>query len=175
MAVRALADRHGLQLRGSRQAADAARGTIAGVPVLLAVPHTFMNESGVAVSRLARFYKVQPERLLVVYDDIDIPFGTIRLRPEGGSGGNNGLKSIIASLGTEDFPRLRLGVGRPPRGAVEHVLSRFPPEQERLLPELLTIADDAIEETLRSGTLDAMNRYNRDWLTYLTGAEEARS
>jgi PTH1 family peptidyl-tRNA hydrolase len=123
-----------------------------------------MNESGVAVSRLVRYYKVPPERLLVVCDDLDIPFGTLRIRPEGGSGGHNGLKSIIAAIGTQQFPRLRVGVGRPRNDAIDHVLGRFTPDEERNLPRLLALAGEAVKATVVAGPREAMNHYNRHWL-----------
>ena len=140
------------------------------VPVLLAVPETFMNESGVAVGRLVRYYKVPPEHVLVICDDLDIPFGTLRIRPDGGSGGHNGLKSIIATLGTQQFPRMRVGIGRPAHGAVDHVLGRFSPEEEQVLPRLLDIAVDAAKDAITAGPRDAMNRFNRDWLPSLVDA-----
>jgi PTH1 family peptidyl-tRNA hydrolase len=122
-----------------------------------------MNDSGIAVGRLTRYFKVPPRRILVLCDDIDIPFGTIRIRPEGSSGGNNGLKSIVQALGTQEFPRLRFGVGRPAHGAIDHVLGRFPPDQEELLPRLFGVADEAVESILSRGIRDAMNAFNRDW------------
>lgn len=167
MVVRRLAARHGLTFRSSRQRAEIARGTVAGRPVLLALPVTYMNDSGIAVSRLVRYFHVELGRLLVVCDDLDLPFGTIRLRPHGSSGGNGGLKSIIYELGTEQFARLRVGVSRPSRTAVGHVLSTFDEEEERRLPRLLDIAADAVTCALEKGVTLAMNQYNRDWLTEL--------
>lgn len=167
MVVQTMAQRDGLRVQGSKHAAATARSSVGGVPVLLAVPDTFVNESGVAVARLTRYYRVPPEFLIVVCDDLDIPFGSIRIRPDGGSGGHNGLKSIIAALGTQQFPRVRIGVGRPVHNAVDHVLTRFTPEEERVLPRLLGLADDAVREVIASGPRDAMNRFNRDWLPTL--------
>jgi PTH1 family peptidyl-tRNA hydrolase len=164
MVVRSVAQRDGLRMQRSKYAAETARTSLGNVPVLLAVPETFMNESGVAVSRLVRYYKVPPERLLVVCDDLDIPFGTLRIRPDGGPGGHNGLKSIIADIGTQQFPRLRVGVGRPSNDAIDHVLGRFTPEEERVLPRLLELAGDAVKATVVMGPREAMNRYNRQWL-----------
>jgi peptidyl-tRNA hydrolase, PTH1 family len=164
MVVQTLASRYGLRFKGSRQRADVARGTIAGVPTMLAMPVTYMNESGNAVSRLLAYYRVPPQRLLVIYDEIDLPFGTIRLRPSGTAAGNRGLASIIQALGTDQFARLRFGVGRPRDEAVSHVLGRFAPDQARLLPRLLNIAADAVEATLSASVETAMNRFNRDWL-----------
>lgn len=170
-AIRFLASQHNVRLQRSKHAADVAHLRLAGVPVVLAVPETYMNESGVAVSRLVRYYKVPLDRLLVVCDDMDVPFGTIRLRPGGSSGGNRGLRSIISYLGTQEFPRMRLGIGRPERGAVDHVLGRFSDEQERLLPRFYGVVTDAVAAVLADGVNGAMNRFNRDWLPALVESE----
>jgi PTH1 family peptidyl-tRNA hydrolase len=169
MAVERLADRHDLQLRKSKLLAETARGQIGGRAALLALPLTYMNESGLAVSRLANYYKVPPDRTLVVYDEMDLPFGTLRLRPSGSAAGHNGIRSIIQALGTDRFPRLRIGVGRPGerRAAIGHVLGPFPPEQESALPELLDVAGRAIESALIRGVQQTMNEFNQDWLPEL--------
>lgn len=167
MVVKRLAERNGLTFRGSKHHADIARGVIDGVPVLLAMPVTYMNDSGFAVSRLVRYFHVPLESMIVVADEIDLPFGTLRVRPSGGSAGNGGMKSIIRELGTEDFARLRVGVGRPRDSAVRHVLGTFSPEQAELLPSLVDTAADAVTTFLEAGVRDAMNRFNRDWLPEL--------
>jgi PTH1 family peptidyl-tRNA hydrolase len=167
LVVEAIAEREGLRFKGSRQRADVARGEIHGVSILLAQPLTYMNESGLAVSTLLHYYKIPRERLLVVCDDIDLPFGTLRLRPSGSSGGNGGLKSVIQQLGSEQFARLRVGVERPRSSAVGHVLGEFAPEQARVLPSLIDTAADAVTAAVESGIQTAMNRYNRNWLDEL--------
>ncbi len=164
MVVEAFARRHDLRFKGSKHRAEVATGAVNGIPILLAEPVTFMNESGNAVVRLTRYFKVPGERVLVVCDDLDLPFGTMRLRSGGGSGGNGGLKSIIQSLGTEQFGRLRLGVGRPAGDAARHVLQRFPTDEAGLMSELLELAADAIEAVAQHGVAEAMNQFNRDWL-----------
>lgn len=164
MVVNELARRAGASFRSSKQRADVARGSLDGMSVLLAQPQTYMNESGDAVSRLVSYYHVPLGNLIVICDDLDLPFGTLRLRPSGSSGGNNGLKSIIRSLGSEEFARLRVGVGRPPGNAINYVLAPFTEEQQRLLPDLLPIGADCVIAALRDGVLPAMNEYNRDWL-----------
>lgn len=138
-------------------------GTIGERPVVLAQPRTFMNKSGHAVSALARFYGVPPEKLLVVYDDLDLPPGTTRMRPSGGSGGHRGMRSIIRELGSQDFPRLRIGIGRPPgrMDPADYVLQDFSAEEEPLLEEALAQAVAAIETWLGEGVEVAMTRYNR--------------
>ena len=115
----------------NRNKALIARGELAGVSVALVKPQTFMNLSGEAVAPLARFYKVTPEHILVVFDDVDLPTATLRLRPKGSAGGHKGMRSIIQHLGSEDFPRLRLGIGRPAsRIPVEaYVLQKFKPDE----------------------------------------------
>jgi PTH1 family peptidyl-tRNA hydrolase len=143
--------------------ARVALGDFDGRRVVLAKPQTFMNESGRAIVPLTRFYKVQLECLLVVYDDLDLPLGTVRLRPEGGSGGHKGIRSIIEHLGTRDFPRLRIGIGRPPgrMDPAAYVLQDFSADEESLLEETLERAVAAIETWLRQGIEVAMDRYNR--------------
>jgi PTH1 family peptidyl-tRNA hydrolase len=176
MVVNVLARRHHMTFRGSKQRADVARGRMGDLPVLLAQPVTYMNESGVAVARLVAYYRVPLEHLLVVCDDLDLPFGRLRLRPSGSSGGNRGLESIIREIGSKDFPRLRVGVGRPDRSAVDHVLSPFSPEQMRLLPGLVDKAADAVTAALQEGVTPAMNEFNRDWASVLgdTSTSESR-
>jgi PTH1 family peptidyl-tRNA hydrolase len=126
-------------------------------------PQTFMNRSGRAVARaLEHFGVADPEHLLVVYDDLDLPLGRLRLRPGGGAGGHRGLGDIQAWLGREDFPRLRVGIGRPADSGevIDYVLSAFSPAELTQLPETLARGVDAIEDILRSGTRAAMNRVN---------------
>jgi PTH1 family peptidyl-tRNA hydrolase len=121
-----------------------------------------MNESGRAVVPLARFYQVPPHRLLVVYDDLDLPPWTVRMRPEGGSGGHKGMRSIIEQLGDQGFPRLRIGIGRPPgrMEAVDYVLRDFSAEEALQLEEMLDRAVAAIETWLVQGIDMAMSRHN---------------
>ena len=135
-----------------------------GRPLYLLKPQTYVNLSGRSVAPLARFYKVAPERLLVVCDDIDLPFARIRIRPEGSSGGHNGLKSIMQELGNRpDFPRMRIGVGRPPHvreAVVGHVLEDFSKAEEEELAPVLADAADAAELVLDGDIERAMDRYN---------------
>jgi len=160
-----LAAAHDLAFDRRQKRARVALGTIQGRRVVLAKPQTFMNESGRAVAPLVHFYKVPLERLLVVYDDLDLPLGTIRLRPEGGSGGHKGMRSIIEHLGSQEFPRLRIGIGRPPghMDPAAYVLQDFSTEEETLLDEVLERAVAAIETWLTEGIEAAMERYNRSW------------
>ncbi|HHS97081.1 MAG TPA: aminoacyl-tRNA hydrolase [Chloroflexi bacterium] len=161
--LRRLAKAHDLEFRG-RKRARIARGTIAGRPVLLARPRTFMNESGRAIAPLVRFHKVPLDHLLVIYDDMDLPLGTLRIRPKGGSGGHRGMQSIIDALGSRDFPRLRIGIGRPPEGVdpADYVLQDFSPEEEAVVEEVLERAVAAVETWLAEGIDEAMSRFNSD-------------
>jgi PTH1 family peptidyl-tRNA hydrolase len=158
----------GLTFDKDQKQARLALGDFDGRRVVLAKPQTFMNESGRAIVPLTRFYKVQLECLLVVYDDLDLPLGTVRLRPEGGSGGHKGMRSIIEHLGSRDFPRLRIGIGRPPgrMDPAAYVLQDFSADEGPLLEETLERAVAALETWLRQGVEMAMDRYNRrpgDW------------
>jgi PTH1 family peptidyl-tRNA hydrolase len=134
-----------------------------GFKALLAGPETFMNASGEAAQALANFYQVAPERMLVIVDDADLPLGEIRLRPRGSSGGHHGLESIEQHLGTREFPRLRIGIGRQETGEREitdYVLSKFRPAESELLEKALTRAADQVECWFRDGIQLAMNRFN---------------
>lgn len=134
----------------------------AGRRIILAKPQTFMNLSGRAVKGLVRFYKLPLEALLVAYDDLDLPPGTLRLRPDGRSAGHRGMESIIEHLGTDSFPRLRLGIGRPPgrMEAREYVLQNFTDEEMRLVSETLNRAVEAVLTWVTDGLEAAMNRFN---------------
>ena len=144
-----------------RAKASLAQGKIADVGVALAKPLTYMNLSGQAVGPLVSFYKLSLEDILVIYDDLDLPLGTIRLRPEGGSGGHKGMRSIIEALGSQAFPRLRVGIGRPPgNDAVNYVLSDFTADEQITLASVYEKVVAAVELFLREGIEAAMNVYN---------------
>lgn len=161
--VDALARRHGLAFTHRRGLARVAEGTIAGRRVILAKPQTFMNASGKSVARLSRAPNIPPERILVVYDDLDLPLGRLRLRAEGSSGGHRGLRSIIDALGTQQFARVRVGIDRPPghMDPVDYVLEPFAARERPLLDDALARAADAVECWLHEGILAAMDRFNR--------------
>lgn len=151
------------KLRFAAEVAEAGAGD-AG-KVTLAKPRTYMNRSGSAVQALLAWLKIEPAQLLVVVDDADLPLGQIRLRPSGGSGGHNGLRSIIETLGgNEEFARLRIGIGRAaPLGTdiTGHVLGRFAPAEREVAKEAVATAVEAMECCLRDGLSEAMNRFNR--------------
>ena len=161
MAVDALAAASKIESSKVQNKAIVGNGRIQSQNVILAKPQTYMNSSGDAVGPLARYYKVPPENVLVVYDELDLPFGTIRLREKGGAGGHNGMKSIINHLGQE-FPRVRLGIGRPPgqMPVPAYVLQDFGKDDLPLLDDVLAEAIRAIETYLRDGIQLAMSRHN---------------
>jgi PTH1 family peptidyl-tRNA hydrolase len=163
MVVDELARRHGLKLAGKQANSEIARGSIAGRAVVLAKPQTFMNNSGRAVGSLAHYYRVPLDHLLVVYDDIALPLGTLRIRGKGSAGGHNGVESVIRQLGTQNFPRLRVGVDRPVEAGysqINWVLNRFSKDELRIMEETIPLAAEAIEAVLQEGIDRAMNSYN---------------
>lgn len=129
---------------------------------MLMMPQTFMNRSGLAVGEAVTFFKIpKPTHLLVVYDDLDLPPAAIRIRAEGGSGGHNGMKSIIEALGGDDFPRIRIGIGRSPSSGTDHVLGTIPQSEESVFEKAVGTAADAVEMFLSDGLARAMNTFNR--------------
>lgn len=149
--VAVLGERHKIKLDKGRQRAMVGVGRIRGVPVALVKPLTFMNLSGQSVAPLAKGWGIAPNKILVVADDMDLPLGQVRFRAKGGSGGHNGHKSLAQHLGTSEYPRLRLGVGRPGDDTIEHVLSKFKPEERVDAQESIAKAADACEEMLVEG------------------------
>jgi peptidyl-tRNA hydrolase, PTH1 family len=161
MVVDELARRLVASERRNRFRSDLVEVFDAGEKVVLIKPRTYMNLSGSAVREAVSWYKTSVDEIIVVVDDIDLPFGWIRLRARGGSGGHNGLKSIIAELGTDTFSRMRIGIGRGPGHATRQVLSRFTADEERVLPTVIQAAADCVLEWERNGIINAMNRCNR--------------
>jgi len=148
--------------RRKRSKARISEGVIRGKHVLIAKPQTYMNLSGSSVQGLAAFYKITPDHMLVIFDDLDLPLGTLRIRSKGGSGGHNGLTDIIQRLGTQNFARIRFGIGRPP-GRVDpadFVLQGFSPEELPLVEQTVARAVKAVETWLTDGIDISMNRYN---------------
>ncbi len=157
-----LAERHGIRLT-RRGKSSMGEGRIEGAPVALVKPLTFMNSSGEVVGPMAGRLRVPLADVLVVYDDLDLPVGKLRLRASGSAGGHNGMKSIIASLGSSDFARLRIGIGRPEGsggGAIDYVLGTFRKEEKSLVQEALDRAADAVEVWVAQGIEEAMNQFN---------------
>ncbi|HEY8282682.1 MAG TPA: aminoacyl-tRNA hydrolase [Leifsonia sp.] len=164
MVVDELAQRGRLTFKTHKTNARVAEGRIApgGPRFVLAKPNTFMNVSGGPVAQLLRFYSLDPAQLIVVQDELDIPFDTIKLKSGGGHGGHNGVRDIIAAIGTGDFTRVRVGVGRPPgsRAAAEHVLKAFSGDERATLPNLLADAADAVEQIAADGLTAAQLRFH---------------
>ncbi len=165
MALDAFARKHGVDF--SRNGYHGVYGELkwqpTGEKVILLKPLTYMNLSGRSVAPAAHFYKATPRDVLVVYDDLDLQPGTMRLRPKGSAGGHNGMKSIIQELGTQDFPRLRIGIGRPAPGweVVDWVLAPFGPDDAAAIAQVLPRAVEAMECFLSEGIVTAMNKHNR--------------
>jgi PTH1 family peptidyl-tRNA hydrolase len=145
----------------NRFRAEIAQVSDGGERIVLVKPQTYMNLSGVAVREVLHWFKAAPQDTLIVLDDIDLPFQTVRMRARGGSGGHNGLKSIFAELGTDDVPRLRLGVGRGSGDASRQVLSRFSAAEQQGVPAVVAAAADCVIAWERDGIIAAMNGCNR--------------
>jgi peptidyl-tRNA hydrolase, PTH1 family len=157
-----LARRAGGKFKAHRGRADVLEGHLAGGRVVLGKPRSYMNESGGPVAALRDFFKVPPAALIVVHDELDLPYGSLRMKLGGGDNGHNGLRSIRKSLGTGDYLRVRFGIGRPPgrQDPADYVLRDFAPAERKDLPFNLDRAADAVESLLRYGLEPAQNQYN---------------
>ncbi|MFU0800072.1 MAG: aminoacyl-tRNA hydrolase [Xylanivirga thermophila] len=162
MVLDRLAKRHSISIDKLRHKALIGKGVISGEKIVLAKPQTYMNISGQSVSLLKNWYKVDSEHIIVVYDDIDLDVGMIRIRPSGSAGTHNGMRSIIEDLGTDKFPRVRVGIGRPTAGRdlANFVLSKPDRDDLPILDEALDKAADGIEIILDKGINQAMNKCN---------------
>jgi peptidyl-tRNA hydrolase, PTH1 family len=157
-----LARRMGGSFKAHRGRADLLEGRLAGERVLLAKPKCYMNESGGPVASLRDFFKLGPESIVVIHDELDIPYATLRLKLGGGDNGHNGLKSVTKSLGTRDYYRVRFGIGRPPgrQDPADFVLTDFSPAERKELPFHVDRAADAVEALLTEGLALAQNRFH---------------
>lgn len=161
MVVDELAGRHRMRLNQEKFDGHVADGRVAGARVTLLEPQTYMNRSGKAVSAAANFYKLDPEEIIVVHDDIDLEVGRLKVKSGGGHGGHNGLRDIVGKLGQKGFTRLRIGVGRPDHRSVsDWVLSRFSSEEQTVIDRVCREAADAIEVVLSEGPTEAQNKFN---------------
>lgn len=162
MAVDYIADQSGIRFNRIRHQGVCGTGTIAGRSVILVKPMTYMNRSGDCIRPLADYYRIPHERIAVIYDDIDLPFGTLKIRRQGGAGTHNGMKSVVARLAGTDFPRFRIGIGpKPPQwDIVDYVLSGLPPERQETLETVLKQALGGVEYWLQRDIQFAMNRIN---------------
>ncbi len=165
MALDVLAARAGLTFKSHKAGASVAEGRLkpGAARLVLAKPASFMNVSGGPVAGLAKFFKVDPGRLVVVHDELDLDFDTVRIKVGGGHGGHNGLRDIIARLGSPDFARVRVGIGRPPgrQDPADFVLRDFGAEERKILPNLLEDAADAVERITADGVPAAQNVVNQ--------------
>jgi PTH1 family peptidyl-tRNA hydrolase len=162
LAVDELAKELNIQVKRLKFKAMIGEGRFNDNKVVLVKPMTFMNESGRAVAPLLRYFKLPLSNLLVIHDDLDLPLGTLRLRPSGGTSGQRGMASIINHLGTQEFPRMRLGIGRPPgqMDPVDYVLKNFLPSENELLATVLRTAVEASQNFINEGLTQTMNKYN---------------
>ena len=157
-----LCDEYNISLRGRKGKALVGKGVIAGEQVLLAQPQTYMNLSGESIRTLMDYYKLDLDELIIICDDINLPVGQIRVRPKGSAGGHNGLKNIIQHLGTEEFTRVRIGVGAKPDGGdlIKHVLGRFSREEDGMVRDVFALAEKALLAIMTESVSEAMNQVN---------------
>ncbi|MEE2836516.1 MAG: aminoacyl-tRNA hydrolase [Myxococcota bacterium] len=162
MVVDRLAERAGGKLGTKKFSAQFGRESIAGRSVVLSKPQTFMNNSGDSVQPMAAFFKVPSARVLIIHDELDLSFGLVRIKQSGGHAGHNGLRSISSRWGGGDYPRVRIGIGRPSSGGdvTGHVLGRFSADEDRDVQAVVERACDAVEAVLRDGVVAAMNTVN---------------
>jgi PTH1 family peptidyl-tRNA hydrolase len=163
LVVDRLAVHHSIRVTRKDSRALVGIGEISGQPVMLAKPQTFMNLSGTSVEPLMQKYELTPQELVLVYDELDLPWGALRIKPRGSSANHNGVESVIRSLGTRDFARVRLGVhpGHPIRDGADYLLSPFRRQQEKELDELVGYAADAVSSIIAEGVEKAMTKFNR--------------
>ncbi|HOQ37465.1 MAG TPA: aminoacyl-tRNA hydrolase [Acetivibrio sp.] len=160
--VELLSRRHGITITKLKHKALLGDGKISGKRVILVKPQTFMNLSGESVREILEWYKVPVKNIIIIYDDIDLPAGKLRLRPKGSAGTHNGMRSVIYQIESDEFPRIRIGVGGPPEGweLADYVLSKLSGEDKKKVEEAIVYAADAVEEIVKSGIDVAMNKFN---------------
>jgi len=157
-----IAENHGILINRSKFKTIYGKGRIGGKTILLAKPMAYMNQSGPPLKSLSEYFKVIPEQILVIHDDIDIELGKIKIKSKGGHGGHNGVRSIIEAFGTNYFPRIRIGIGRPNREkeVIDHVLGRIRPDEVLIYKQAVERAAEAAALIAESGVICAMNRFN---------------
>lgn len=157
-----LSDKYRIPMRGKEGKAIVGKGFIEGQKVMLAQPQTFMNLSGESVRALMDYYKLTEEEVVIIYDDISMPVGQVRIRPKGSAGGHNGIKSIIQHLGTQEFPRIKIGVGDKPANGdlVKHVLGRFGKEEDAMIRDVFELVEKGLLALLQEDVATAMNAVN---------------
>lgn len=162
LVVDRLAEKYGISVSRRKFQNLFGKGKIHSAEVILAKPMAYMNRSGPPVRQLTSYFDLTTQRMLIIHDDIDIETGRIKIKSKGGHGGHNGLKSLIDAFGTSDFPRLRIGIGRPegPIEVTDHVLGRIPTDEWRIFEPILDTAEDAVITILDKGILQSMNQFN---------------
>ena len=157
-----LSDKYGIALRSKEGKAIVGKGVIEGQKVMLVQPQTYMNLSGESVRALMDYYKLTTDEIVIIYDDISMPVGQVRIRPKGSAGGHNGIKSIIAHLGTQEFPRIKIGVGAKPENGdlVKQVLGRFSKEDDAKIRDVFALAEEGLLAILQEDVKTAMNAVN---------------
>lgn len=159
-AVDYIADKYNIELNRIKFKGVFGEGFINGKKVILLKPTTYMNLSGESIREVINFYKISNEEVIVIYDDISLEVGRLRIREKGSHGGHNGIKSIIANLGTDVFPRVKIGVGAPKGNLVSHVLGKFNEDEIEILRETIKASSDAVSIMVKSDTKEAMNKLN---------------
>ena len=159
-AVDYIADKYNIELNRIKFKGIFGEGLINGKKVILLKPTTYMNLSGESIREVVNFYKISNEEIIVIYDDISLDVGRLRIREKGSHGGHNGIKSIIANLGTDVFPRVKIGVGAPKGNLVSHVLGKFNEEEINVLRKTLIATEEAVNVMLKNDVKDAMNKFN---------------
>ncbi|USG65908.1 aminoacyl-tRNA hydrolase [Brevibacillus ruminantium] len=162
MAIDKINDKWGIPVQQNKFRALVGEGRIDGEKVLLVKPQTYMNLSGESIAEILKFYKLGPEDVVVIYDDLDLPPGQLRLREKGSAGGHNGIKSLIMHMGTQDFNRIKIGIGRPEpgRSVSDYVLHPFSTEERPLISEAVDLAAEAAAMWMKEPFLKVMNKYN---------------
>lgn len=157
-----LGNKFGIDVTTKKHKALVGRGIIEGMRVILAKPQTYMNLSGESIREIADFYKIEPENIIIIYDDISLDVGRLRIRKKGSAGGHNGIKNIIAHLGTQEFPRIKVGIGEKPEGwnLADYVLSKYSKEEQKALDEASEGVIGAVKLIVMDDIDGAMNQYN---------------
>lgn len=159
-AIDYLADKYNIDINRVKFKGICGEGIINGNKVILLKPTTYMNLSGESIREFINFYKLDNEKIVVLYDDISMPVGKIRIRPKGSAGGHNGVKSIIQNLGSEIFPRIKIGVGQPEYDLVSHVLGKFEASDREILSKVLPVVAEAVDCIIKDDIKEAMNKFN---------------
>ena len=162
-AVDLLANKHNIKISKLKHKALSGEGTVGGQKVILVKPQTFMNLSGESVRDIIEWYKIPLSNVIIIYDDVDLATGKIRVRPKGSAGTHNGMRSILYNIQSQDFPRIRIGIGRPPEGwdLADYVLSKFKSDDRKLMDVSIENAAEAAEAIIKSSAEEAMNKYNK--------------